>query len=465
MPWWALSGRGPRLPRMETPRVLHRLRRRTTAEPARRCVPMGTLGIGLGGAGAAFVLTGGAMTLGARIMARLPLVPQADTRWALDVQVRAVYPDRVHLDATPETSRPGVIAIRQGGGTIHARLGAVLGRPTRRTVARELLAMDTAEPLTVGPAHSNGFYWAGNPVTAHGLPLTEVEIASPVGPMPAWLVPADPNRARDTAARDTATNDTWAILVHGHGSARGEGLRIIPLLHHLGLTSLTITYRNDTGAPASADSMHHLGSAEWEDAEAAIDYALAAGARRVVLLGWSMGGGIVLRTAVKSAHREKIAALVLDSPAVDWTDILVHHAKALGAPAPMRRLALWMMTSPLGARTVRLREPLALHEMRAEHYAVHLSTPTLLLHAMDDETVPVAPSRRLARLAPHTVRFVGIDGASHTREWNRDAARTERLVAEHLVQHLGLTVDVDALSLPVRDPAAPPLPGATGMRL
>ena len=65
-------------------------------------------------------------------------------------------------------------------------------------------------------------------------------------------------------------------------------------------------------------------------------------------------GGIVLRTSVRSAHREAIAALVLDSPAVDWQDILIYHATALKAPRPMRRLALWMMTSNRGARIVRL---------------------------------------------------------------------------------------------------------------
>src|SRR5699024_3505286 len=127
---------------------------------------------------------------------------------------------------------------------------------------------------------------------------------------------------------------------------------------------------------------------------------LSRGARRIVLMGWSMGGGIALRTSGKSAHRERIAALVLDSPAVDWQDILVHHATALKAPRSMRRLALWMMTSRLGARTVRLHEPLALDEMRPEYYAQHLVHPALLFHALDDAIVPVGPSRRLAAMRP-----------------------------------------------------------------
>src|SRR5699024_11614444 len=78
--------------------------------------------------------------------------------------------------------------------------------------------------------------------------------------------------------RHTRSKRDWSSDVCS-SDLRGEALRVIPLLHRLGLTSLTITYRNDTGAPASADRMHHLGLAEWEDTEAAIEYAVARGAR------------------------------------------------------------------------------------------------------------------------------------------------------------------------------------------
>src|SRR5699024_10255256 len=183
------------------------------------------------------------------------------------------------------------------------------------------------------------------------------------------------------------------------------------------------------------------------------------------LMGWSMGGGIALRTSVRSAHREHIAALVLDSPAVDWQDILIYHATALKAPPPMRRLALWMMTSRFGARMVRLREPLALAEMTPSYYAEHLDHPTLLFHALDDATVPPAPSRELAGRRPDLVEFVPVAGASHTREWNSDPARYERRLARYLVRVLDLEIPLEELALPVRDPASPALEGSIGLRL
>jgi pimeloyl-ACP methyl ester carboxylesterase len=272
--------------------------------------------------------------------------------------------------------------------------------------------------------------------------------------MPAWQVP--PAEGNGT---------TWAVLVHGHGSTRGEALRVIPLLRELGLTSLAITYRNDVGAPPSADRMRHLGADEWEDAESAISFALEHGARRIVLMGWSMGGGIALRTSVLSRHREAIAALVLDSPAVDWRDILIHQARALGAPRPMRELALWMMTSPWGRHLVHLHEPLALAQMHPEFYAEHLAHRTLLIHALEDTTVPPTPSRHLAELRPDLVDFVPVPGASHTREWNRDPAAYETMLARWLVDELDLEVDPADLPVPLRDPGAAPLPGSTGRRI
>ncbi|WP_114856034.1 S9 family peptidase [Brachybacterium sp. YJGR34] len=415
---------------------------------------------GAAGAASAFALSAGLLTVGARVMARLPLVPRESLRQRADLPVRAVHEDRVHLEDTRTSRRGGVLALRQSAGAVHVRLGPVDAHPTPTTVSRPLLARDTENPLQVAKAATNGFFWAGTPSTAHGLETEEVDIDSPVGHMPAWLVRPEPSPGTTPSAADT-----WAILIHGHGSARGEALRVIPLLHRLGLTSLAITYRNDSGAPPSADRMHHLGADEWEDAEAAIEYALAHGARRILLVGWSMGGGIALRTSVRSAHRERIVALVLDSPAVDWQDILFYHATALKAPAPMRRLALWMMTSSFGARMVRLHEPLALGEMTPAHYAEHLAHPTLLFHALDDETVPPGPSRQLAALRPDTVEFVPFEGASHTREWNRDPARYERLLADYLIRELELDVDPSTLRVPVRDPASPALAGSIGLRL
>lgn len=422
--------------------------------------PLGSVAIGAGVLGTAFLGSAVAFTGAARLLARVPLLTQSSLRSRPDQMIRAVHPDRIHLDVTVEAERGGVLALRQRAGAVHLRLGEVIGRPTATTVSRTLLAVDTEEQPEVGPASSNGYFWPGDPRTAHGLRAEDVQIDGPVGPMPAWLVPADPE-----VIAQQGTDGIWAILVHGHGATRGETLRVLPLLRRLGLASLAVTYRNDAGATPSADRMHHLGADEWEDAEAAISHALDHGARGVVLIGWSMGGGIALRTSVLSEHRDRILALVLDSPAIDWRDILTYHASVLRAPAPVRRSALWMMSSAIGARLVRLHEPIALPEMRAEFYAQHLVHRTLLTHALNDRTVPPGPSRLLAEARGDLVLFDGYAGATHTREWNLDAERWERAVARFLTRTLALPLDPEQLELPVIPPDAPPRDGATGLRL
>ena len=104
------------------------------------------------------------------------------------------------------------------------------------------------------------------------------DVDAPLGLMPAWLVCGGSNQ--------------WAIFVHGRGSSQREALRILPTLSELGLSTLAIWYRNDEGLPPSSSGRYDYGEGEWEDLEAAVRHALDAGASELVLVGYSMGGGM-----------------------------------------------------------------------------------------------------------------------------------------------------------------------------
>ena len=108
-----------------------------------------------------------------------------------------------------------------------------------------------------------------------------------LGILPAWVVPP--------AYPAPGGGDRWAILVHGRGARREEALRAIGPLHELGWTALVPNYRNDEGVVAGPDGRYNLGLSEWRDIEAAIDHAARLGAQEIVLVGWSMGGAIVLQ--------------------------------------------------------------------------------------------------------------------------------------------------------------------------
>jgi hypothetical protein len=67
---------------------------------------------------------------------------------------------------------------------------------------------------------------------------------------------------------------------------------------------------------------------------------------------------------------------------------------------------------------------------------VELRTPTLILHSVDDEYVPYGPSATLAEKNPDMVTFEPFSKALHTKEWNVDPERWERLVTAWLRQQL-----------------------------
>ena len=62
--------------------------------------------------------------------------------------------------------------------------------------------------------------------------------------------------------------------------------------------------------------------------------------------------------------------------------------------------------------------------------------PPLILHSVDDEYVPYGPSASLAEKNPEMVTFEPFNGARHTKEWNVDPERWERLVRAWLRQQL-----------------------------
>ena len=107
----------------------------------------------------------------------------------------------------------------------------------------------------------------------------------------------------------------------------------MPPLLAQGWTCLVPSYRNDEGVPAGPDGRYALGLSEWRDVEAAIAYAVDRGAREVLLMGWSMGGAIVLQLLDRSPLSSLVSRVVLDAPVIDWGDVLDHHAREHRVPA------------------------------------------------------------------------------------------------------------------------------------
>jgi alpha-beta hydrolase superfamily lysophospholipase len=365
---------------------------------------------------------GSALSAAAAYIARQVVSPSEDV--GDDVDVIGVGAGTVTLRAGEETTAPGRFGLWLDGGDGHARLGEVIDHDEQAgTVTRRVLGIDRGR-LVEGPARWNSYYHSGTPGTALGLPFDEVEVMTELGPMPAWFVPP---------AGPVPERDTWAILVHGRGASREECLRALPVLHRLGLACLVVSYRNDPGAPRSRRGRYHLGDSEWMDVEAAVLHAVDAGARDVVLVGWSMGGAIVLQTVSRSWLADRVRGVILDAPVIDWRDVLDHHARINRVPSPVGRLSQAVLEHPHARRLVGVDTPLSLSRLDWVTRAAELELPMLLVHSDDDEYVPSGPSRRLALARPDLVTFVSVAGARHCTEWNVDPEAWETAVARFLL--------------------------------
>jgi pimeloyl-ACP methyl ester carboxylesterase len=339
--------------------------------------------------------------------------------------IRAGRGQEVILAATPDTTIDGVFSLYWDGDRGHARIGRIVSySPAERTVQREVEEVYSGDLSKARRARWSGAVYPSP--HAIGLAAEDVKIDVDGGQAPAWLV---------SSGADTPS-PICAIMVHGRGATRVEGLRAVRTARELGMDSLLISYRNDGLAPSAADGRYGLGSTEWRDVDAAIDFALGRGASEIVLFGWSMGGAICLQAADLSPHRHIIRAMVLDAPVVNWVDVLAHHAEINRIPYMVGRYGQFMLGHSLGRRLTGLAAPLDLKVMDWEARAVELRTPTLVIHSVDDDYVPYGPSASMASRNPEMVTFEPFERARHTKEWNVDPQKWERLVRSWLLRQL-----------------------------
>ncbi|WP_396179966.1 alpha/beta hydrolase family protein [Citricoccus sp.] len=403
------------------------------AEPVMRWSSLAAVGGVVAGSVAAGTVSGLA-----GLFARTVVTPVKTP--AEDLEVLAVVQGasglEIILPVTEETTVPGTYSLVFDGGAGIARIGAVTSfDPRDGTVQREVEEVYSGDLHRAVRGRWTGFVYP-EPRTL-GYETEDVRIPVENGTAPAWLVPPEPSSPPGDSAPRPAGEGVWAVMVHGRGSKRAEGIRAIGAARSLGMTSLLISYRNDGEAPAAGDGRYGLGSTEWKDVEAAVAYALEQGAREVVLFGWSMGGAVCLQMADRSDLSSMVAAMVLDGPVINWIDVLAHQARLNRLPDAVGRLGQWLMSNKAGRWATGLAAPVDLKAMDWLSRADHLRVPTLILHSEDDNFVPVGPSMELAAKVPQLVTFVRFHLARHTREWNVDPEKWDH--ATRLWLHAVLT--------------------------
>lgn len=360
------------------------------------------LGAGLAAAAVGTAVIGGFVAA----VARAVVTP--DRKRNERVPIHAVDPVRktVTIERTADTELQGRYSLWFGGGTGHMRVGEVLGT-TDTTVTRRIIAIDAGDPTAARRGRWGGWFY----LTPGELdvPVEDVDIPTPNGPAPAWVVRADD------------PNAPWAVLVHGRGVTRAETIRAVPVFRAAGYSVVLASWRNDGVAPPSVDGRYGLGSTEWEDVDSVLRWLTAQDAQSVVLMGWSMGGAVVLQTLLRSRFARLVDGVVLESPVVDWHAVLKSQSQLLRLPRPVRKVAQRLLRTPVLHRLAGLQAPVDLRELDMVTRSDELTVPILLLHSDDDGFVPSSASHDLARARPDLVRLEIQTTARHTKLWNHDA--------------------------------------------
>jgi uncharacterized protein len=261
--------------------------------------------------------------------------------------------------------------------------------------------------------------FTGDPQRTLGLDFTEVAVPSPDGPLPAWRVVPD----GDAGDADAAGELPWVVLIHGRGGGLSEGNRSLAVANRLGLPALTVSVRNDPGAPADPDGFGRYGDAEWEDLQAAIDHLQAEEqAERFVLIGYSQGGSIALGFLRRSPDAAAVDAAVLVSPLVSLDETLVLQAQQRDIPDPVIPPLLW---ATRWITTLRADMDFSQVEHLERIDELPRDVSLLVTHGDADSTIPVGPSRDLAAALPEQVTYEEYAGSDHVREWNTDRDRFE----------------------------------------
>lgn len=284
-------------------------------------------------------------------------------------------------------------------------------------VTRTATVLDGGWPAAGDLGAATTVVYRGDPQRALGLGFDEIVVEGPIGPLPAWRIPADPAGATD----GEVVEDAWAVLVHGRGATREAMYRSLRTVHEAGLSALVVSVRNDAGAAQDPDGWGRYGEVEWEDLQAAVDHLVAEeGAQQLVPVGSSQGGSLVLSWLRRGTEVERATGVVLTSPLVSMRGTLDLQARNRGIPGAVLPPLLW--STRLLAD---LRAGMDFDKLEHAELADAYDVPMLVTHGTADSTVPADDSVSLAEARPDLVTLEVYDDVEHVREWNADRERTE----------------------------------------
>jgi alpha-beta hydrolase superfamily lysophospholipase len=342
----------------------------------------------------------------------LKVEPAAPIRAYDDVRVVGLSAGQVQLRAIgdqPSLVNPELYGIAWRGGTGH--LGTAVS-VSGGVVTRPLTVASGSPPVAGQHAVLDRAYFLGDPGAALGIPVRDVVVAGPLGPLPAWYFPGH--------------GSTFVIGVHGQNGSRNDLLRVVGIVHRMGFPALDITYRNDLGAARDPSGYLGYGQTEWRDLQAAVQWALAHGAQRVVLAGQSMGGAVVAAFLQHSPLASKVTRVVFDAPMLDLRAVVDYGASQRSLPVLGRGVPAPLVWTAEQIAAIRFGINWAATDYLSN--TAWLKVPALVTHGTGDTKVPISISARLKAASPSLVTFARFAGAGHLESWNANQARYTSLL-------------------------------------
>ena len=253
-----------------------------------------------------------------------------------------------------------------------------------------------------------------------GLTAEEATMSTAEGEFPAWKVPVP-------------GSDKWAILTHGRSGGRPDMLRMARPLNAAGYNLLLITYPGDDEARPAQDGIWHFGITEWDEIEAAVQYALDQGAQTLVMGAVSLGGAVTDGFLAHSTLADEVDGVILDAPLSSLEDVIDANADArtipgVGWPIPESLENAAMLIAGL-------RFGVDYDAIDYTDMAGLIDVPLLTFQTSEDQTIPKAVNDRFMNEGSGKGgKYIVVPGAGHVLSWNVDPTAYEQLVTQFVEQ-------------------------------
>lgn len=289
-------------------------------------------------------------------------------------------------------------------------LAALLGAVGVAVAVGWGLSHPIRKPVTTTPA-------------AYGLTFESVEFRSREDNLllKGWFIPAAGGASPRTV-----------VLAHGYAANRLEmgpdALKVAKFLTEGGYNALLFDFR---GSGESEGDEVTVGWKEVRDLAGAVDYARERGAKRVGLIGWSMGGATALMTG---ARLPEVDAVISDSAYSDFGPFILENAKNWTKlpDMPFTYIIYWTIPRMLGAD---LSQVSPIRDMQAL-----ARKPVLLVHGSLDTAIAVNHAHQLFTAYEANGGKQGellvFPGAGHVKAFKIDPQRYQQAALRFFGEHL-----------------------------